>query len=72
MWQDLAISIAVSSLSPVSIKNLTSAFINFEIVVETPSYSLSSMAEHPIYLRFDSILSNSENSYCSLLGPIEA
>ena len=44
---DLAIEIAVSNMSPVSIQTLIPAYYNFKIVSGTPSYNLSSTMEAP-------------------------
>jgi hypothetical protein len=78
--QDFAISIAVSyiivslnnhqltNLSPVSIQNLILASNNLLIVAGTPSYNLSSIAVHPKYLSFYSILLYNSLTFLSLYG----
>lgn len=57
--QERAISIAVSILSPVNIHILIFASLKSLIASGTPSYSLSSIAVHPMYLSPCSILSYS-------------
>jgi len=53
---DIAILIAVSTLSPVNTHTLIPAFLNASIVVSTSSYNLSSIAVVPTNIKSYSII----------------